>query len=65
MSLFCNYCGTYGQGFLAPDRKLWKAPLTVVMSLQIVEEEGKCVANGANITGIFGGIYFILKFSAR
>ena len=40
---------------LAPDMKLWKAPLNVVMSLQIVEEEGKCVANGATITGIFGG----------
>jgi hypothetical protein len=54
MSLFCNYFGKYGQGFFAPDRKLLKALLTVVMSLQIVEEEGKCVANGANITGIFG-----------
>jgi hypothetical protein len=50
--------------FLAPDRKLWKAPLNVVMSLQIVEEEGKCLANGATITVVFGGIYFILKVSA-
>ena len=59
MSLIYNYCGKYGQVFQAPDRKLWKAPLNVVMSLQIVEEEGKCVANGATITGIFGGGYML------
>ena len=38
---------------LAPDRKVWKAPLNMVVSLQVVQEAGKCVANGATVTGIF------------
>ena len=39
---------------LAPDRKVWKASQKM-MSLQVVQEAGKCVANGATVTGIFGG----------
>ena len=35
---------------LAPNRKVWKTPLNVVMSLHVVYEAGKYVANGATIT---------------
>ena len=38
---------------LIPERKEWKAPLHMVMSLQFVYEAGKCMANGATATGVF------------
>ena len=37
---------------LAPDRKVWKAPLNMVMCLLVVYEAGKCMANGATLVGI-------------
>jgi len=46
--------GNMDRDFLAPDRKPWKGAVNMVMSLQIVEEEGKCLANGATFSGIFG-----------
>ena len=42
------------RGFLAPDRKPWKGVPNMVMSLQFLEDEGKCLANGATFSGIFG-----------
>jgi hypothetical protein len=38
---------------LAPDRKVWKAPLNIVMALQVVEGAVKFMASGARITNIF------------
>jgi hypothetical protein len=38
---------------LAPDRKLRKAPLNMVMAFQVVEAAVKCMARGARITNIF------------
>jgi hypothetical protein len=40
---------------LAPDRKVWKAPMNMVRSVQVVlEAAGKCMANGATFTGKLG-----------
>jgi hypothetical protein len=38
---------------LAPDRKVWKAPLNMVMALQVVEAAVRLMASGARITSIF------------
>jgi hypothetical protein len=45
--------GDVGWVCLVPDRKVLKAPLNILMSLQIIEHAGKCVAYGATVTGIF------------
>jgi hypothetical protein len=37
----------------APDRKVWKVPLNMVMSLPVVEAAVKCMASGARSTNIF------------
>ena len=47
---------------LAPDRKVWKAFLDMVMSLEVVKEASNCVANGATVPGTFsGGGFFALE----
>ena len=51
---YINSVGDVDWVSLAPDRKVWKAPLHMVMSLQVVQEAGKCEANGATVTGILG-----------
>jgi hypothetical protein len=38
---------------LAPDRKVWKAPLNMVMALKFVEAAVECMPSGASITSIF------------
>jgi hypothetical protein len=50
---YINTVGDVDWVCLAADRKLWKAPLNMVMCLQIVEEAVKCMASGARITNIF------------
>jgi len=35
-SVLYKYCGSCGLGFWAPDRKMWKALLYMVMCLQVV-----------------------------
>jgi len=44
---------------LVLDRKVWKACLDIVMFVQTVQEAGKCVANGAIVTGTFGGDFML------
>jgi hypothetical protein len=52
---YINTLGDVDLVCLASDRKVSIAPVNMVMSLQVLQETGKYVPNGATITGTFGG----------
>jgi hypothetical protein len=50
---------------LVLDRKVWKAPLNMIMCLHVVEA-AMYVANGATVTGIFEEKFSVtLNFAAK
>ena len=53
---YINTVGVVDWVCLAPDRKVWKAPLNMVMSLQVLLGACKYVPNGAVICTL-GGIW--------
>ena len=50
---------------LVPDRKVLKAPLNMLMSLQIIEDAGKCVAYGATVNGLFEKDFCDIEFCSE